>query len=123
MLNRFFTNKNKTSDSRGLWGGMGMRRYWEERGWRFKGHAEEPFWRWLASWARAIRKPSDYGFDDEGFVLPPLEQRVHAVAARTLRDGEMIEVPAIGLREEREELRRTLNERCEAAAAVIEDAE
>jgi hypothetical protein len=35
--------------------------------WRLKGHAEQPFWRWVASWARAIRKPSDYGYDDGRF--------------------------------------------------------
>ena len=34
-----------------------------------KGHAEEPFWRWVSSWARAIRKPSDYGFSDERHQL------------------------------------------------------
>jgi hypothetical protein len=38
--------------------------------WRFKGHAEPHFWRWVASWARAIRRPSDLGFDDSGWVLP-----------------------------------------------------
>lgn len=41
-------------------------------GWRLKGHAEEPFYRWLASWGMSIRKPSDLGYSDEGFVLPPL---------------------------------------------------
>ena len=34
--------------------------------WRFKGHAERPFWRWVCSWARLLRRPSDLGFDDEG---------------------------------------------------------
>jgi hypothetical protein len=41
--------------------------------WRLKGHAEELFWRWVASWAICISKPSDLGFSDEGFELPPLE--------------------------------------------------
>jgi hypothetical protein len=117
MLNRFFTNKNKTSDTKGQWRGHS-----NEQGWRFKGHAEEPFWRWVASWARAMRKPSDYGFDNEGFELPPLSQRVHVIEARTIREGTLFDVPAHGLREEREEVRRTMHERCEAAAVALEGA-
>ncbi len=123
MLNRFFVNDQRTSDTRGRWRGSGMQtrngaqlHVWEQKGWRFKGHAQDPFWRWVSSWARACRKPSDMGFPDDGFVLPPLEHRLHVVKARTLRDGELFDMPALGLHEEREELRRTIEERCEAAA-------
>ena len=38
-------------------------------------HARQDFWRWVAQWAVYIRKPSDLGFDDGGFVLPPLASR------------------------------------------------
>jgi superfamily II DNA or RNA helicase len=41
-------------------------------GWRMKKHAIDPFFRWLASWAVAIRSPRDLGFDDAGFQLPAL---------------------------------------------------
>lgn len=41
-------------------------------GWRMKRHAVEPFYRWMASWAMALRSPSDLGYDDTGFQLPPL---------------------------------------------------
>ncbi len=120
MLNRFFVNDQRTSDVRGRF----QRRIFgdhkvvqrPDKGWRFKGHAQDPFWRWVSSWARACRKPSDMGFPDDGFVLPPLEHRLHVVKARTLRDGELFDMPALGLDEEREELRRTIEERCEAAA-------
>ena len=112
MLNRFFTNKRKTS---GLGRHMG-----QAAEWRFKGHAEQEFWRWVSSWARAIRKPSDYGFVDGEFVLPPLEYRTHIVEARAHAEGALFDVPAKGLREEREETRRTIQERCEAAAALVE---
>jgi hypothetical protein len=91
--------------------------------WRFKGHAEEPFWRWVTSWARAIRRPSDLGYDDTGFDLPPLEYRQHLVTPRTAPEGVLFELPAVGLQEEREEQRRTLTERCEAAAAALADAD
>lgn len=42
-------------------------------GWRLKNHAREAFWHWMASWGMSLRKPSDLGYSDEGFVLPPLE--------------------------------------------------
>jgi hypothetical protein len=118
MLNRFFTNKQKTSDIRGKYHSKGG-----DNDWRFKGHAEEPFWRWVASWARAIRRPSDYGFDNGDFVLPPLDHRITQVTARESRPDRLFDLPAQGLHEEREEQRRTIVERCEAAAANIADAD
>ena len=123
MLNRFFRNDNNTSDTKG---GINKQGQWlrsSDGGWRFKGHAVEPFWRWVSSWARAIRRPSDYGYDDGDFILPELITDVHHVDAVTPNPDTLFEVPAFGMREEREELRRTLGERCEAAAAAIADAE
>jgi hypothetical protein len=118
MLSRFFTNKDKTSKAMG-----GRWRSTAQQQWRFKGHAEDPFWRWVTSWARAIRKPSDLEYDDNGFILPPLEHRQHTVTARVRRDGHLFDLPAVGLQEEREELRRTIHERCEATAEVLADAD
>lgn len=118
MLARFFTNKDKTSKAIG---GRWRSRSGQE--WRFKGHAEDPFWRWVSSWARAARKPSDLGFADDGFALPPLSVRPHLVEALAPAPGTLFEVPAAGLHEEREEARRTLAERCEQAAALLEDAQ
>ena len=113
MLSRFFTNKQRSVSSRGR--GMGG----DTVQWRLKGHAAEPFWRWVSSWARAIRKPSDYGFDDGRFTLPHLNIVETRVDASRPADGSLFDVPARGLREEREENRRTLVERCEAAAASL----
>jgi hypothetical protein len=110
MLNRFFVNdKNNTA----------LRANGVATEWRFRGHAEQPFWRWVCSWARSVRKPSDLGFDDGRFVLPKLIERTHIVEAAKPREGLLFSVPAIGLAEEREERRRTLAERCEQAAALV----
>jgi hypothetical protein len=114
MLARFFTNKDKTSKAMG-----GRWRSQAGQEWRFKGHAEDPFWRWVSSWARSVRRPSDLGFPDDGFTLPPLEVRRHLVQARTAKEGTLFDVPAMGLPEEREEARRTLTERCEKAAELL----
>lgn len=122
MLARFFVNDQNNSVK-------GMRYGWSRPGtfgglqWRFKGHAEQAFWRWVASWARAIRRPSDYGYDDGSFVLPPLEHRQHVVEARVPREGMLFDMPANGIREEREEARRTIKERCELAASLLADAD
>lgn len=44
----------------------------DDDGWRLKGHAAIPMYRWMASWAIAVRKPSDLGYDDDRYELPPL---------------------------------------------------
>lgn len=124
MLGRFFVNDNRTSTHRAIaykngkaTKGLGM------AGYRFKGHAEGPFWQWVSSWARAIRRPSDYGFDDGRFILPNLIERETVVEAREAKEGTLFDVPAIGLAEEREETRRTITERCEAAASALHGAD
>jgi len=111
MLGQFFVNDQKTSATRRYHGMMPK--------WRFKGHGALPFWRWVVSWARACRKPSDLGFDDGSFSLLPLCEREHVIEARTLPPGALFPLPAKDMLEEREERRRTIPERCEAAAELV----
>ncbi len=126
MLSRFF----KQSDTKVKWRQDDVRshdhyaklafRVSQQIGqYRLKGHAEIPFWRWVGSWARACRRPSDLGFSDDGFQLPPLTERKHVVIARRPPTGMLFTLPAFGLGEEREERRRTLDERCQAAAELV----
>ena len=89
------------------------------KGWRFKPHAEQPFWRWLCSWARACRKPSDIGFDDIGFELPELIENTHVVDASRPLDGMLFTMPAIGQAEQRKERSHTIRERCEKVAELV----
>lgn len=120
MLGRFFKNDQKTIDTRGHWRGFSAPRQLVQPHWRFKGHAETPFFKWVCSWARAGRKPSDLGaFSDGPFVLPDLIEREHVIKARTLRAGDLFELPASNRREELEECRRTIQERCETAASFV----
>ena len=86
--------------------------------WRFKGHAEPHFWRWVASWARAIRKPSDLGFSDDGWNLPPLREIHHEIESKPL-DGQLFAMPVKGLPMERVERKATIKERCELAAELL----
>lgn len=113
MLNRFFKNDLNNSATGRMRG--------EVIKWRFKGHAETPFWRWVCSWARAIRRPSDLGFDDSKFILPPLDESEHLIDTNKTLEGMLFALPAVGLKEQREERRNTITERCEKAAALVSD--
>lgn len=112
MLNRFFKNDQNNSATRRMYG--------EAPKWRFKGHAELPFWRWVCSWSRAMRKPSDLGFDDGRFVLPKLVERLHLVETRSKADGQLFDLPAMTLPEQRDEKKRSVQERCEKVAELVD---
>jgi hypothetical protein len=92
--------------------------------WALKAHAFEPFWKWVSSWARACRRPSDLGpFDDSRFVLPPLVRRDHVVVPREATPGRLFTVPAVGLYQERAERKRTLAERAELVCGLTRDSD
>ena len=111
MLAKFFKNDNNNCTSRRMYG--------EAPKWRFKGHAEIPFWRWVASWARACRKPSDLGFEDGRFILPDLRERDHLIDVSAPPEGMLFAIPATNLREQRIERKRTVQDRCEQVAAMV----
>ena len=120
MLARFFKNaQNSLHPSVYRHRGMDFQKLNESAKWRFRGHAEQDFWRWVCSWARAVRKPSDLGFSDKGYILPKLETVEHIVKANSTSDGYLFDLPAVGLSEQRAERRRTLQERCEMAARLV----
>ena len=88
--------------------------------WRLKHHAEKQFWRWVASWSRACRMPSDLGYDDGDFILPPLSEIDHIIEPRRAAPGMLFNAPAVGLNEERAERRRTMAERCGFVADLVD---
>jgi hypothetical protein len=85
-----------------------------------KGHAHLHFWRWVCSWARAVRMPSDLGFKDDGFILPELiENEIELKDLDALLPEMLFSVPAVGLKEQRDERRMTVRDRCEHAAELV----
>lgn len=108
MLKRFFRSDNNTFAHGGATAKFTL-----------KGHAEKDFWCWICSWARACRKPSDLGFSDGKFILPPITTVEHIVSATTKRNGWLFDLPAQNLNEQREERKRTIDERCETAARLV----
>jgi DNA modification methylase len=91
--------------------------------WRLKGHARESFWRWVASWATAMRRPSDVGFPegDPLYDLPPLNvHQVEVEAESPHATGTLFKMEARTLQERREARKATLAERVAAAVRLIE---
>ena len=125
MLQRFFKNDQNTVKPMrsGRFGGEYSGTEPEKRTdkWRFKGHAEEAFWRWICSFTRSARNPADLGFPGESarFRLPTLTETEHIVAPLRLADGMLFSLPAIGLKEQREERSRTVEERCAKVAKLV----
>jgi hypothetical protein len=94
--------------------------------WRLKGHAEDKFWEWVASWAVVIQKPSDLGYEDGKFILPPLDIHEIVVDSPVLEEsGQISLVPemAMTLQERREARRNSLENRVEAAAELTKNGE
>jgi len=86
--------------------------------WRLKGHAQKPFWEWVASWAVMLRKPSDLGYEDRGFTLPPIEYHQHTVAAEWTSDY-LFPVEANTLNERRGARRDSMKERVRICAELV----
>jgi len=89
--------------------------------WRLKGHAENEFWKWMASWAVMLRKPSDLGYPDDGYDLPPLHFVQHTVSvdySPNADTGLLFPMRAETLQERIAARRATVEDRCRLAASV-----
>lgn len=86
--------------------------------WRLKGHAERDFWRWVASWAVMIRRPSDLGYDDGGFHLPHIAYRQHTVESEWTADY-LFPVEAQTLSERQQARRDSLPNRVKLCADLV----
>lgn len=91
----------------------------DDDGWRLKKHAATPFYRWLASWGMSIRKPSDLGYDDTGYELPPLTISPVWVKSGYVPEGQLIFTGLKGVGDRAQVRQGTLTERCQAAAALV----
>jgi hypothetical protein len=92
----------------------------DERDWRLKGHAAGPMFQWMASWAMALRRPSDIGFEDGGFVLPPLEIVAEVVDVALEAEGQLFPTALGGVGGRARVRRETLAARCERAVELAE---
>lgn len=94
----------------------------DTRVWRLKGHAENDFWRWMASWAVMLRKPSDLGYSDDGYDLPPLSRRAHVVETGEHIDRfgnySLLPIVARSLQDRLAARRNSVDERVALAASI-----
>ena len=104
MISRFFINDTMAAGS-----------------YRLKGHARDAFWQWVASWAVSMTKPSDMGYDDDGFALPPLDIDLRVVSTADLpaREGELFRDATLSATTLHQEMRLTAPRRAQAVAELV----
>lgn len=90
-------------------------------------HKENEFWLWVSTWALFITRPSDLGYDDTGYDLPPLDVRYHEIqvdhsGAGEDPDGQMLlfRQAAAGLKDAAREKRESIGDRVAKAKEIIE---
>ncbi len=96
---------------------------------RIKKPGVTDFWRWMASWARCVTRPSDLGFSDVGYDLPELKVFQHVVRADTSvdagedRDGQarLFRIPDTSATSIHREKRLTADMRADQVASVVAD--
>jgi len=90
--------------------------------WRLKKHAEMSFWEWVSSWAACISKPSDIGFPDDGYDLPPLNMQSITVDVDWTVDTdeeELFRFPSMSATTMHKELRMTADDRVGKVAGLV----
>jgi len=87
--------------------------------WRIKGHAEQLFWDFVSSWAIMLSKPSDIGFSDEGYNLPPLTYIEKLIVTEKKDNGTLFNDTAISATTHNAELRLTKIVRLDEVAAIV----
>lgn len=116
MLTKFFKNNQNSVDSNNR--NIGEKFY-------LKPHAEKDFFAWVNQWAIMVKKPSDLGFSDERYELPPLIQNKHIVTNdRTWcieGQNSLFAMPAKTMTEVREEQKLTVEDRCNKAVELAKD--
>lgn len=91
----------------------------EGQEWRLKGHAREPFYRWLSGWGMSLKRPSDLGHDDTGYILPELTIHPTFIPTDYTPPGQLFATSLKGIVDRSVVRRDTVDERVRAAADLI----
>lgn len=91
--------------------------------WRLKGHCEQMFWDFVSDWATMIEKPSDIGFSDEGYILPPLHLIEDHIETAKRDNWALFNDMAVNATNYNEELRQTVEERMQRVAEIVNASE
>lgn len=89
--------------------------------WRLKGHGRTRFWQWMATWACVIKKPSDLGFSDDGYIIPKINMHQHTVASShdIVETGTLFAMEAVGLLGRNQARRASINERVDKCVEIV----
>lgn len=124
MLGMFFINANKEHTF--VFEGKSYRKKGSNKGgqeWRLKHHAEQAFFRWLASWAITMTKPSDLGYDDDGFILPPLNIEPQFIQVNYTPDDRLFFTGLRGVGDRAKVRRYTLPQRLEVLKGLVNNSD
>jgi hypothetical protein len=91
--------------------------------WRLKGHAEAKFWEWVCTWAVTLRKPSDLGYEDRGFKLPPLRMHAHTVESLDAPSDALFASEAQTLTDRRNVRRSSMTARVAETVALVKSSD
>lgn len=91
--------------------------------WRLKGHCEQMFWDFVSDWATMIEKPSDIGYSDEGYILPPLHLIEDHIETAKRDNWALFNDMAVNATNYNEELRQTVEERMQRVAEIVNASE
>ena len=91
----------------------------DDTGWRLKGHASRPMYRWMSTWALAIRRPSDMGYPDDGYDLPGLNIVPEMVHVPMEAEGQLFPTDLGGVGGRAKIRRETLSARVSRAVDIV----
>lgn len=91
----------------------------DDTGWRLKGHAHRPMMQWMASWAIAIRSPSDIGYPDDEYILPGLNILTHLVDVPFQAEGQLFATDLGGVGGRSKVRHETMDARVDQAASIV----
>jgi superfamily II DNA or RNA helicase len=91
----------------------------DDEGWRLKGHARDSFFKWMASWGMSVKKPSNLGYSDDGFELPPLNVEVEFLESNYRPDDKLFFDGLKGIEDRSKVRKATIGPKCDYIAALV----
>lgn len=91
----------------------------DDAGWRVKGHAHDALYRWMSTWAVALRRPSDIGYPDAGYDLPGLRVIPHLLPVVVEIEGQLFATELGGVGGRAKVRKATAEARCDTVADLV----
>ena len=126
MKATFFINANKVEEFAAEMGNgtiaIVKKKHSNKEGqeWRIRHHGREPFYKWLSSWAISLRKPSDLGYDDDGFILPKLNITPVIVDVDYTPEDQLFFTGLKGIQDRHNVRKSTLDSRLEEVIKLVD---